>query len=130
MRKELWRACARAQHLVKNVELEIVSWLHNGAVLLSTRRILTILVSTENLPGAQASGVTQAVARPPSQLVWAISEDRFARYVLPRYYQFRQALTSHYGRRIHANDSKVRTRLDNVSPISHVAERKSRNHDF
>ena len=81
MRKELRKGGARAQHLVKDVETEIVSWLHDGTVFLSPdEKDLNQL----EFPGKPVgdSGAIREVARTPSQLVWAISEDGFARYVV------------------------------------------------
>lgn len=81
MRKELRKAGARAQHLVKDVESEIVNWLHGGTVFLSPDE------KDHNefeLPGKLVgdSSAIREVARTPLQLVWAISEDGFARYVV------------------------------------------------
>ena len=81
MRKELRKAGAGAQHLVKDVESEIVSWLHDGTVFLSPDE------KDHNqleFPGKSVgdSGVIREVARTPLQLIWAISEDGFARYVV------------------------------------------------
>jgi len=81
MRKELRKAGARAQHLVKDVESEIVSWLRDGTVFLSPdEKDLNDL----EFPGKPVggSGAIDEVARTPLQLVWAISEDGFARYVV------------------------------------------------
>ena len=81
MRKELRKAGARAEHLVKDVETEIVSWLRDGTVFLSPdERGLNDL----EFPGKPVgdSGAIHEVARTPLQLVRAISEDGFARYVV------------------------------------------------
>ena len=81
MRRELRKGGARAQHLVKDVETEIASWLHDGTVFLSPDE-----KDHDQLefPGKSVgdSGAIQEVARTPLQLVWAISEDGFARYVV------------------------------------------------
>lgn len=89
MRKELRKAGARAQQLVKDVESEIVSWLHGGAVFLSPDEKDP---NDFEFPGRPVgvSGAIHEVARTPLQLVWAISEDGFARYVVhccARYYE-------------------------------------------
>ncbi|KAF9650854.1 hypothetical protein BDM02DRAFT_3154631 [Thelephora ganbajun] len=81
MRRELRKAGARAQYLVKDVESEIVSWLHDGTVFLSPdEKDLNDL----EFPGKPVggSGAIHEVARTPLQLVWAISEGGFARYVV------------------------------------------------
>jgi len=81
MRKELRKAGARAQHLVKDVESEIISWLCDGAVFLSPdEKDPNELEFPGKLVGD--SGAIHEVARTPLQLVWAISEDGFARYVV------------------------------------------------
>lgn len=81
MRKELRKAGSRAQHLIKDVESEIVSWLHGGAVFFSPDEKNP---NDFEFPGKPIgdSGVIHEVARTPLQLVWAISEDGFARYVV------------------------------------------------
>lgn len=80
-RKELRKAGARAQYLIKDVESEIVSWLDGGAVFLSPDEKDP---NDFEFPGKPvgASGAIHEVARTPLQLVWAISEDGFARYVV------------------------------------------------
>lgn len=89
MRKELRKAGARAQHLVQDVESEIANWLQGGAVFLSPDEKDP---NDFEFPGKSigTSGAIHEVARTPLQLVWAISEDRFARYVVhccARYYE-------------------------------------------
>jgi hypothetical protein len=81
MRKELRKAGARAQHLVEDVESEIVSWLCDGTVFLSPDEMDP---NDLEFPGKAVggSGAINEVARTPLQLVWAISEDGFARYVV------------------------------------------------
>ena len=81
MRKELRKAGTRAQHLVKDVESEIVSWLHDGTVFLSPDEKDPNDLEFPGKP-VGSSGAIHEVARTPLQLVWAISEDGFARYVV------------------------------------------------
>ena len=81
MRKELRKAGARAQHLVKDVESEIVSWLRDGTVFLSPDEKDPNDLEFPGKPVGN-SGAIHEVARTPLQLVWAISEDGFARYVV------------------------------------------------
>ena len=81
MRRELRKAGARAQHLVEDVETEILNWLHGGTVFLSPDEKD---LNDFEFPGKPvgSSGTIHEVARTPLQLVWAISEDGFARYVV------------------------------------------------
>lgn len=110
MRKELRKAGARAQHLVKDVEAEIVSWLRDGAVFISPDEKDP---NDFELPGKLigGSGAIHEVARTPVQLVWAISEDGFARYVVhccARYHDvvsFSKYLLYITAIRIYTNDS-------------------------
>ena len=81
MRKELRKAGARAQHLIKDVESEIVSWLRDGTVFLSPDEKDPNDLEFPGKP-VGGSGAIHEVARTPLQLVWAISEDGFARYVV------------------------------------------------
>ena len=81
MRKELRKAGTRAQHLVKDVETEIVSWLRDGVVFLSPDEKDPNDLEFPGKPIGD-SGAIHEVARTPLQVVWAISEDGFARYVV------------------------------------------------
>jgi len=81
MRKELRKTGARAQHLVKDVEIEIVSWLRDGMVFLSPDEKDPNDLEFPGKPVGD-SGAIHEVARTPLQLVWAVSEDGFARYVV------------------------------------------------
>lgn len=81
MRKELRKAGARAQHLVMDVESEVVNWLHEGTVFLSPDEKDPNAFEFPGKPVGD-SGAIHEVARTPLQLVWAISEDGFARYVV------------------------------------------------
>ena len=123
MRKELRKAGTRAQHLVKDVESEIVSWLHDGAVFLSPDEKDHDDLEFPGKP-VGSSGAIHEVARTPSQLVWAISEDGFARYVVhccARYHDvvsFSEYLLYITVIGASADDSQVRTRQDNALPTS------------
>ena len=123
MRKELRKAGARAQHLVKDVESEIVSWLHDGTVFLSPDEKDP---NDLEFPGKPigGSGAIHEVARTPLQLVWAISEDGFARYVVhccARYHDvvsFSKHLLHITVTGAYSDYSQVRTRQDSALPTS------------
>ena len=123
MRKELRKAGARAQHLIKDVESEIVSWLHDGTVFLSPDEKDPNDLEFPGKP-VGGSGAIHEVARTPLQLVWAISEDGFARYVVhccARYHDivsFSKCFFHSDVPRVCADAPQVRTRQDNVSPTS------------
>ena len=123
MRKELRKAGTRAQHLVKDVETEIVSWLHDGTVFLSPDEKDPNDLEFPGKP-VGGSGTIREVAKTPLQLVWAISEDGFARYVVhccARYHDivsFSKYLLDSTRIRKHTDDLQARTRRDNVSPTS------------
>ena len=122
MRKELRKAGARAQDLVKDVETEIVSWLHDGTVFLSPDEKDP---NDLEFPGKPigGSGAIHEVARTPVQLVWAISEDGFARYVVHCCARYHDIVSfSKYLRitamRVYTDDLQARTRQDSVLPTS------------
>lgn len=80
MRRELRKSGARAQYLVRDVEAAILTWLHQGGVLFSPDDY----EDTYDFPGSPI-GNSEAifeVRRTPLQLVWAINDDAFARYVV------------------------------------------------
>ena len=121
MRKELRKAGTRAQHLVKDVESEIVSWLHDGTVFLSPDEKDPNDLEFPGKP-VGSSGAIHEVARTPLQLVWAISEDGFARYVVhccARYHDivsFSEYPLHATATGLYAHNSQVRTRRDNALP--------------
>jgi hypothetical protein len=83
MRRELRKSGLRAQHLVRDIESEIAAWLHEGGVLLSPD-VDNDKEVTYSSPGTTigGSGSIHEVARSPLQLVWSITDDTFARYVV------------------------------------------------
>ncbi|KAL0956299.1 hypothetical protein HGRIS_002456 [Hohenbuehelia grisea] len=87
MRRDLRRAGLRAQCLVRDVEEEVLTWLQGGTVILPDAHGDTL-----DFPG-RPIGETQTileVSRTPLQMVWSISDDAFARYVVhccARYYE-------------------------------------------
>lgn len=83
MRKDLRRAGGRAQALVRDVESEMTQWLTIGGTVLSPD------MDHAAQGGLQASGTPIGatgtifeVSRTPLQLVWRITDDAFARYVV------------------------------------------------
>jgi hypothetical protein len=81
MRRELRRSGARAEYLVRVVETEISSWLQEGGVVIAPDDGATGALL---LPGVLVGDTEtiREVSRTPLQLVWSISEDAFARYVV------------------------------------------------
>jgi hypothetical protein len=123
VRKDLRKAGARAQHLVKDVESEIVSWLHDGTVFLSPDEKDPNDLEFPGKP-VGGSGAIHEVARTPLQLVWAISEDGFARYVVhccARYHDvvsFSKYLLRTMAIGVYADHFQAKTRRGNASPTS------------
>lgn len=81
MRRDLRKAGGRAEFLVGVVEDEIVDWLENGGVMTAAQ------VNGERaleFPGRVVGDVEsiREVSRTPLELVWAITDDAFARYVV------------------------------------------------
>ena len=80
MRRDLRRAGGRAEALVRDVEAEVVQWLAMGGTVLAPDR-------TNSAPEAVGTpvgntGTIVEVSRTPLQLIWKISDDSFARYVV------------------------------------------------
>lgn len=81
MRRELRKAGTGAQYLVLDVESAILTWLQEGGVLLSPDNN----EETFQFPGTpvgNSESTIYEVRRTPLQLVWAIKDDAFARYVV------------------------------------------------
>lgn len=77
-RKELRRSGHRAQRLVEQIETELVGWLSNGGTIIAPQ-------SPDGLtfPGRTVGIDTiREVSRTPLKLVWRISEDGLARFVV------------------------------------------------
>ena len=81
MRRELRKSGVRAQVLVLDIEAEMVTWLRDGGTVLAPDAVGDISL---NLPGAplRTTESIRQVSRTPLQLVWSISDDPFARYVV------------------------------------------------
>ncbi|KAH9484991.1 hypothetical protein JR316_0001895 [Psilocybe cubensis] len=85
MRRDLRRAGGKAEALVKDVESEMVQWLTLGGVVLSPDHPTSAVGVGEAQSVGTPVGVTGAiteVSRTPLQLVWRITDDAFARYVV------------------------------------------------
>ena len=91
MRRDLRRNGARAERLVKEIETELVEWLVGGTILLPDKengvevsfpgRAIGSYASEEiDKEDAEHGGIWE-VSRTPLQLVWAIENDAFTRYV-------------------------------------------------
>jgi hypothetical protein len=81
MRRTLRNHGGRAQPLVRDVEDEIITWLREGGTLINPDESD---MQTFKFPGASIgnTGCIREVSRTPLQLIWSISEDAFARYVV------------------------------------------------
>lgn len=81
MRKELRRAGPNTEQLVRDVEEEMVGWLRNGGVLVNPDEACDVGGLLPGRPVGTQEGVRE-VLRTPVQLVWAISDNAFTRYVV------------------------------------------------
>lgn len=77
MRKQLRKSGPRAELLVKEVEAEIMEWLDNNVWFNPDNP-----ASEQNRIPIGTSTSIMEVSRTPTQLVWAIEDDAFARYVV------------------------------------------------
>lgn len=80
MRRDLRKSGPRTETLVKEVEHELTSWLANGGVLLNPDDSVDD-VTMSGSPIGTLDVITE-VSRTPLQLVWSITDDAFARYVV------------------------------------------------
>lgn len=80
MRRDLRRAGGRAEALVKDVESEMVQWLAIGGTVLSPDGAQAGLEAVGSPVGT--TGTIFEVSRTPLQLIWRITDDAFARYVV------------------------------------------------
>ena len=83
MRRDLRRSGFRTQTLVRDVEDEITTWLREGETVLSPDADMNTS-ATFDLPGVSVgkTGAIRQVFRTPLKLVWSITDDPFARYVV------------------------------------------------
>ncbi|KAJ6609860.1 hypothetical protein B0H10DRAFT_1812665 [Mycena sp. CBHHK59/15] len=82
MRRDLRRMGFRSRVLVSNIETEVVDWLEAGGTLLSPD-----LPETHGFLGSPGvcigtTGTIVELSRTPLQLIWRITDDAFARYVV------------------------------------------------
>ena len=83
MRKDLRRAGGRAQALVRDVESEMLHWLTIGGVVLSPDASSGGNAGLDGMgTPVGTTGTIFEVSRSPLQLVWRITDDAFARYVV------------------------------------------------
>lgn len=83
MRKDLRRAGGRAQALVRDVESEMLQWLAIGGTVLSPDAPAGGNTGLDGMgTPVGAMGTIYEVSRTPLQLVWRITDDAFARYVV------------------------------------------------
>ncbi|KAK7692420.1 hypothetical protein QCA50_004045 [Cerrena zonata] len=80
MRRDLRKSGPRTETLVKEVEHEITAWLTNGGVLLNPDDSVDD-VTMSGSPVGTLDVITE-LSRTPLQLVWSITDDAFARYVV------------------------------------------------
>lgn len=83
MRRDLRRAGGRAEALVKDVESEMVQWLTLGGTVFAPD-IASQGDGAQQMAGTPVgtTGTILEVSRTPLQLVWRITDDAFARYVV------------------------------------------------
>ena len=80
MRRDLRRAGGRAEALIRDVECEMIQWLTlGGTILAPDNRPHT--GETQSIP-VGITGTIFEVSRTPLQLIWKISDDAFARYIV------------------------------------------------
>jgi hypothetical protein len=91
MRRELRKSGFRAEVLVRDVESEVVNWLHVGGTVLAPD--ISESTSILDLGSCTPVGDTATIfeiSRTPLQLIWSITDDAFARYIVhccARYYE-------------------------------------------
>ncbi|KAJ6586866.1 hypothetical protein DFH09DRAFT_977102 [Mycena vulgaris] len=82
MRRDLRKMGFRSKLLVLDIETEVLDWLDAGGTLLSpdAAEISSVL----NAPGVPVrnTGTVVELSRTPLQLIWRITDDAFARYVV------------------------------------------------
>lgn len=79
MRRELRKAGPMTEQLVREVETEILAWLRDTSVFLSPNATTTLAQ-----PGTTigTTGTVAEVSRTPLQLIWSITDNAHARYVV------------------------------------------------
>ncbi|KAF9449180.1 hypothetical protein P691DRAFT_667963 [Macrolepiota fuliginosa MF-IS2] len=86
MRKELRRSGGRAESLVQDIEEEMMEWLQGGVMLRpdesNAAGLANLQVKSSEGREIGSTGSIVEVSRTPLQLVWSITDDAFARYVV------------------------------------------------
>ena len=80
MRRDLRRAGGKAEALVRDVETAIVEWLTEGGTVLRPDHVNSGLQSVGK--PVELTGAIVEVSRTPLQLIWRITDDAFARYIV------------------------------------------------
>lgn len=80
VRRNLRQHGPRAQLLVRDVEHEVVAWLVGGTILAPDDES-EVLLGVPGRPIGDGISITE-LSRTPLQLVWAIEQDAFARYIV------------------------------------------------
>ena len=75
MRKEPRKGGARAQHLVKDVETEVVSWLHDGTVFLSPDKKGRNKLEFPGKPVGDSGAIVKSRGRPRSSFGRSLKTD-------------------------------------------------------
>ncbi|PPQ70958.1 hypothetical protein CVT24_009958 [Panaeolus cyanescens] len=81
MRRDLRRGGGRAQALVRDIESELVQWLSTGGTVLAPDTVSNTHDATVGVEIGTTGSIFE-VSRTPLQLVWRITDDSFARYVV------------------------------------------------
>ncbi|KII92524.1 hypothetical protein PLICRDRAFT_102894 [Plicaturopsis crispa FD-325 SS-3] len=103
MRRTLRKSGPGAQALIRDVETEMVTWLREGGTWLAPGA--DPAAEALKFPGKEVggNGVVREVGRTVLKLVWSISDDAFARYVVhccARYHEVVSFSKDHEGRRL------------------------------
>lgn len=77
LRQQRWRA----EYLVRDVEDEMLDWLHEGGTMYLPDEPPNQAYDAPGIP-VRSLPVVFEVARTPLQLVWDVEQDNFARYVV------------------------------------------------
>lgn len=80
MRRNLRRSGGRAEALIRDVEYEMIQWLSLGGTVLAPDNS-THTGEIQSTP-VGSTGTVLEISRTPLQLIWKISDDAFARYIV------------------------------------------------
>ena len=81
MRRDLRRAGGRAESLIRDVESQMIQWLTLGGTILAPDNRAHTTGEIQSVP-VGITGTIFEVSRTPLQLIWKISDDAFARYIV------------------------------------------------